>query len=1107
MIRCQSCDATNHEGLSVCETCGTAISAVCSQCGAGNPPLAKFCCGCGSRLEILTQPPQSERPKKPERRQITVVFCDLVNSSALAQAMDPEDWHRLLHRLHTLCSEIVLRRQGYVAQYLGDGLLAYFGYPLAREDSARQAVATGLEVAREVSQIDAVGASDLRLRVGIHTGSVVIGTVGAPVHREWLAFGQTPYLAFRIQEVTPAGGVVLSPDTYRLVKGYFEVQELGDFRLKGFDTQRLKLYQVMGGEGPTSRIEAAAALTPLVGRRAECTVLEEAWRKALAGAAPTLLLLGEPGIGKSRLIHTLKTQLEKQQVQVTEMRCAEQALSTAFHPVLECLQRRVGIHHGEAPDSIIVKLRPELERLGFGTDHVGVIASLLGTPVESTRAIPPDRQREVMFEALSAWILGHAMTDPRLIVVEDLHWADPSTLELLKRLAQSRTGRRVLLLWSARTGFSNPVEDGARSRVLLVPRLGHDDARAVIASVASDKSLPTEIVDRLAARAEGIPFFLEEMTKATIESGAVRETSAGYVLEDRALDSAVPGTLQDSLMARLDRLGDGKSIVQLAAVLGREFGLALFRAVWHRVEPQFEIDLDGAFERLAGAQLIAPAGKGAGGIYQFTHSLVQDFAYQSLLRSDRQEYHRHVGRALVEDFPARADIEPEIVAYHFAAAGRSEEASAYWSKAGERALRASAYTEAISHFNAALKEFTNLTPGAQSPRAELELRSRLGTALIATQGFASSEVEKTFARAAELCAALGDQLPVRVLRGTWVVNLVRGDLPSTQTMVPGLERLVEHTHDDAHGLILNAMLGSFSFFRGDFPKAVEQNGAGVACCDTAQPREQHRALLVEHGFEGFLYPAMFLAWCQTLMGDIDKARQTWRDALALSERIGDPYVSVVAFAFGAAMNHDLNDFESADELATRTRELCQEKGFALWLALATIIGGSCMVAKGAVDQAIAQIQEGLKLLRTIGDNSIYTYYLSYLANAYLKADRPDQATGVLDEALALTQTHVVRFCKPELVRLLGEARVAQGQPKAGRDCLVSALDLSGAAGARLYELRSAVSLARLSRSMANTAEASTMLNRVRKQFGRDVKFPLLRQADHLLESLEHGDVL
>ncbi|HXK17526.1 MAG TPA: adenylate/guanylate cyclase domain-containing protein [Polyangiaceae bacterium] len=766
MTRCPGCDFINTAGSATCAECGTAITLVCVRCNAGNPALARFCCACGSRLDVS---PDSSAPTslaKPERRQLTVLFCDLVGSSRLAQELDPEDWLELLHRLHSRCGEVVTNHHGHVAQFLGDGLLAYFGYPVAAEDSPRRAVAAGLALTQAASAIRIDATRVLKVRVGIHTGPVVVGNVGSRRHQESLALGEVPNLAARIQEVAAEGGVLVSPETFRLVEPFFECRELGPLALKGFDAT-IRLREILKPRGPTTRLEAASALgfTPMVGRGEQLEALSAAWADALSGKGAVALVVGEAGIGKSRLLHSLKSSVRQADATVLELRCSEHAMSTALHPLIECLRTLAGVESGEDAETILAKLAGLLQASGLSLEQVGFVGSLFGV-AQPASGVPPARVRAGVLEALATWLVAGTALDRRLLVVEDLHWADPSTLELLKAIVEKPRAGSLLIVMSARPEFSSDFLAPERIHSITVGRLTGPDTRRLISHVIGEKALPSDIVDRLVQRAEGIPLFLEEMTKAVVESGALRETSTGYELEGSMRESAIPATLHDSLMGRLDLLGQGKPIAQLAAVLGREFSYQLLDSVWSHIRSLPRVHLAEGLERLVGAQVITKHVGAAATVYQFKHSLLQESAYQSLLRGTRREYHLATAQVLLDKFAPRVELEPELAARHFAAAEASHEAADYWNKAGQRALLASAYAEAISHFNGGLEHLLRLSEDAERSRREIDLRARLGVALITTRGFSSAEVEETFSRAAVLCTELGDEIPLRVLYGT-----------------------------------------------------------------------------------------------------------------------------------------------------------------------------------------------------------------------------------------------------------------------------------------------------------------------------------------------------
>ena len=859
MVLCLGCGAPNAPPVSVCQWCGAGLATVCPSCGAGNPALAKFCGGCGGAFE---PGPESLAPisrEKAERRQITVLFCDLVGSTQLARAMDPEDWHQLLNEVHSQFGEVVAEHHGHVAQYLGDGLLAYFGYPTAAQDDPRRAVTAGLALLRQAASLEASTHRNIRIRVGIHTGPVVVGHVGSR-RQESLALGETPNLAARLQEHAPPNCVVVSAETHRLVEGFFLSEALGSLVPKGF-SDPVSLYRVVEESGVTTRLEAASAagLTPLVGREMEAKAIEHSWNLAKARQGPVMLLLGDAGIGKSRLIHELKERLAPHDVSCLELRCSEHARNSAFHRLIEGLQRLAGVRAGESTDQITSKLDRLLGPLGLSQEQIALIRSLLGVPLPSPYSVPTQSLRAALVEAFSAWISGTGESGPTLFVVEDLHWADPSTLELLSALMKRRSPGAVLTVLSARPEFQAEWTTDEHVQTLVPRRLDAQDTMRLITFVAGGEFLPKELVEQLATRADGIPLFLEEMTKAILESGLLRKTDDGYKLDGPIRNSTIPTTLHDSLMGRLDQLGPYKAIVQVASVLGKEFSLRLFESVWRRSPSPADIDVKRGLERVVAAQLISRGREfESDTVYQFKHSLVQEAAYHSLLRSARRNYHLQTAGALRDEFTAQAELQPELVAYHYAAAQMDEQAADFWFKAGQRSIGSSAYLEAISQFSAAVDHLGTLPRSAQRLRREIENRASLGVALLTTRGYAAPEVHETFSLAALLCKELGAELPFRVLYGVWGVNLVRGDLTSVQHMVPTFKRVAQEETDSLSSLAAHAALGTWAFWRGDYAGLREHCAAASRLLDASRARRSTNSCFATTGSRGCSTPTSTL---------------------------------------------------------------------------------------------------------------------------------------------------------------------------------------------------------------------------------------------------------
>jgi class 3 adenylate cyclase/tetratricopeptide (TPR) repeat protein len=1099
MVQCLGCGAQIVASVSKCERCGAGLGSICAHCGTGNPALARFCNGCGERLEPAPDSISRLSREKAERRQMTVLFCDLVGSTQLARSMDPEDWHHLVNEIHSQLGGLVAKYHGHIAQYLGDGLLAYFGYPAAAQDDARRAVTAALALVRKATEIGAATKKSVRVRVGIHTGPVVIGAIGSPGHQESLAIGETPNLAARIQDMAPPNGVVVSRETHHLTKAFFVSKALGDaFVLKGF-SEPVALHLILEESGVRTRLEAASAggLTPLVGRRGESESLLDAWDAALAGHNPIVLLRGDAGIGKSRLIHALKERLAPQGAAVLELRCSEHGRHSPFHPLIEGLQWRGGLRHGDSSTKIASTLDRLLRPAGLSDGQIALVGHLFGLPIRLSYASPPLALHPALIEALSVWILGAGDKGPALFVVEDVHWADPSTLELLASLAKRPPAGKLLTVLSARPEIATDWAAGERVRMLTVGRLDHQDTRQLVAQVAGGKPLPTSLVERLAERADGIPLFLEEMTKSILESGILRETETDFELDEPMRDSSIPMTLHDSLMARLDQLGVDKAVVQVAAVLGREFTLRQLAAVWHRLSLLPSIDLSAGLERIAEAELFTRM-DGSETAYQFKHSLLQEAAYHSLLRSALREYHLESARTLRDDFAAQVELQPEIVARHFTAAQAPDEAADYWAKAGDRSSASASYTEAIGHYQAALEQLSLMASSPSRSRRELDVRVSLGVVLIATRGYAAREVEENYSSAAELCKELGTELPLRVIYGVWVVHFVRGDRARVASMAPTFEALAEDPPNPVAALMAHSALGTLAFWRGEYSKLAAHHAAASALYDARRPEMDHRSLMADHSFDGILNAHLYFAWSLALTGNVEEALKTWQTAATLSDELADPFLIAEALAFGAALHHDIGELQRAGELADRAAQVSAEKGLIFWLAIATIVGGRAAVTRGDPESGLRKIIEGLTMFSVVGVNTPRSYYLCYAAEAYLAMHRPAEAVQALNEALGMTRSNVDRNFEAEILRLLGEAQLAQGDTATARETILQAIDLAQSQGARLIELRAATTLARATSTPGQADQARRLLQDVRSAFGPSADLAPLRRADELL---------
>jgi class 3 adenylate cyclase len=697
-----------------------------------------------------------------ERRQLTVMFCDLVDSTFLAGRLDPEDYRNILHAYYEVCLGVIHQYDGHIAQYLGDGLLIYFGYPHAHEDDAQRAVWTGLDLLTAINTLNVrlrqEKALELAIRIGVHTGLVVMSEIGDKSRPEHLALGEAPNVASRLQALALPGTVVISDVTHQLVQGFFVCEALSDYQLKGV-AKPLSVYRVVQASGVQSRFDVAVirGLTPLVGREQEVGILLERWEQVKEGQGHIVVLSGEAGIGKSRLVQVLKVRLADSAVSL-ECRCSPYYQSTAFYPLIDLLRRTLNWQDDEPSVNRQQKLESFVTQSGLPqAESVPLLATFLSLPLPDDQYPPlplsSQQQRQKILEILLTWLVEQTRQKPVVFIIEDLHWVDPSTLEFLDLLIEQGPMVAMLTVLTCRPNFALPW--GLRTHItpLALSRLSQPQVEAMITGVTDGKTLPSEVIDQLVVKTDGVPLFVEELTKTVLESGWLNEDANRYELRGPLPALEIPTTLQDSLMARLDRLALGKMVAQLAATIGRQFSYDLLRAL----APWDDTTLHQGLRQLVEAELCYRRGLLPQATYMFKHALIRDAAYDSLLRARRHQIHGQIARILEHDPRGIKDREPETIAYHFEAAQEIERAIVYWESAGQLARQRSANQEAATHFIHAIDLLSSM--GEHIDKAELELRLRLalGGQLIACYGNGAPEVEENYERAQALLGRVHDR--------------------------------------------------------------------------------------------------------------------------------------------------------------------------------------------------------------------------------------------------------------------------------------------------------------------------------------------------------------
>jgi class 3 adenylate cyclase len=706
--------------------------------------------------EIAFAPPKTvTETEEAERRYLTVMFCDLVGSAALSARLDPEDMWRVMASYHACITEIISRYHGKVARYMGDGVLAYFGYPLAQEDNADQAVRAALALVDAIANLRTVVGTVLKARIGIATGTVVVSELLIDeITVEKAVVGETPNLAARLQTLAEPGTVLICPSMHRLTGGYFDYREISPLTLKGW-TEPVSIWQVVGTSGVESRFEAkhSAKLPPLFGREEEIDLLVRRWRLATQEEGRAVLLTGEPGIGKSHIAVAFDERLQNEPHITLRYFCSAHHTNSALFPFISQLERVAGFERSDSSSEKLSKLEALIAQSTADPEHMAVLASLLALPAGDhyqCQDLSPQRRKEKTFTALLAQLDGLAARHPVFIIFEDVHWIDPTSLELLAATVEHVPQLRILLLITARPEFTLPWPSYPHLTTISLRRLGRRDGVALVERVTGGKALPREVMDQILAHTDGVPLFIEELTKMVLEVGLLQERDGEFVLERPLPPLAIPTTLQASLMARLDRLSPVREVAQVGAVAGRDFHYELLNAVAGLPSER----LDDALDQLVRSELIFRRGEIPHAVYTFKHVLVRDAAYAGLLKSRRVHLHAAIADALEQRFPEIAQTQPETLAYHLTEAGLIEKAIGYWLQAGKDAALRWANLEAISHLERGIELTGRLPAGERTDKIELDLQMALSPCLIATHGPAANKAVATFSRARELCERL-----------------------------------------------------------------------------------------------------------------------------------------------------------------------------------------------------------------------------------------------------------------------------------------------------------------------------------------------------------------
>ncbi|MBK6769874.1 MAG: AAA family ATPase [Ardenticatenales bacterium] len=1103
-MTCPTCHHDNPAGARFCSMCGCALAPRCPSCGAEAAVGARFCGACGTALAGSPSPggdaappsatggPVAPAPRPPaprtspaapsasaptasaaELRQLTVLFCDLVGSTALSEQLDPEALRDVLRDYQSVAGRVVARYEGHLAKYLGDGLLAYFGYPTAHEDDAQRAVRAGLAILEGLDPLRErmlrEHGAELHARIGIHTGPVVAGDMGADdAHESKAVVGRTPNLAARLQERAAHDTVIISADTFRLVQGYFETVPLGSHALKGI-AEPVDLFHVRSESGARNRLEAAAAgeRTPMVGREPEIGLLAGRWDAVLDGQGQAVLVVGEAGIGKSRIVQAIKEVVAADpSAWLTECFCSPYHTQSALYPVIDLFTRVIfGFGRGDDAAVRLTKIEGFIAQYGLAPEpNVPLLADLLSVGYDGRYpplAVAPERHKQLTLQLMVDLLLRRAAVQPLLLVHEDLHWADPTTLEMLEMLVGAAADARIMLLMTSRPGHDIAVARRSEVAQLTLSRLSDGQTSRVAARISGGLELPAEVMAQIVAKTDGVPLYIEELTKMVIEAGLVVEKGGRYVAVGPIGALAIPATLQDSLVARLDRLSTEKLIAQVGATIGRDFSYDVIAAA----APCDTPTLHAGLERLVGAQLVFQRGTPPDARYVFKHALVQDAAYGSMLTGVRRQHHARIADAYIERFPEVAETQPELVAHHLTEAGDPVHAMSYWQQAGMRALARAAAREAVAHLNKALEELAKWPAGTEHTAHDLALNAALGQAYLIFEGYSSPNVERHLSIARDLCEQLGHP-PVTgpVTWGLWACYLVRGDYARTRTLSDEFRAACERVGDDDGLVEAYMMSGIDRYYVGEAEGASEF----FERCAEAYDPARHSGRILEYGNDsgmaGRAYHSLLLWW----QGRPIEALRVCEEGLAMARAVGHPYMIGFNLTFAARLHQMRHDLPSLFAAADECIAIAVERGFPIWEGYCRIVRGWARVVQGDADEGLAELGAGVDIWRAIGARLWLPYFLGLLADACRLAGRFDDGLAAVAEAQAVAAATGERIDDARLLELRGALRVAKGggegdvdggEIAAGEVDLRDALAMAQAMGAVSWGLQAARSLA------------------------------------------------
>ena len=1078
---------------------------ICAQCQQENPPNANFCNNCGASSNDSDQDSSltSLHDKKiterfAERRQLTILFCDLVGSTPLSERLDPEEYRQVITSYHQVAEKVIMQYNGHIAQYLGDGLLVYFGYPEGLEDAAKLGIQAGLGILKAIANTnkrwEAEGKNPIEIRIGIHTGLAVVD--------DHLALGESVNIAARLEGHAPHNGLVISPSTLNLAQGWFVIKSLGKQVLKGI-SEPMEIFQVLKESGAKTRLEVAksSGLSPLAGRKDELSLLTSCWEKAKNKNGNFLLLNGEAGIGKSRLVDTLEEQIDKESNSwLVAARCSAYQKYSSFYPIIKLFEKDL-LHFevGDDPETKLNKLEGFLSQTDMDLKtEMSLLAEFLSIPSElfPPLIMSPFAKRQRIIEGISKILLNKTIDQTLLLVIEDLHWADASTLEWLNLFIDQLSSHTIFTLCTARPDFHSDWQHRPEVTQINLQRLSTEDMAEIYHHQTKGKALPREIQQHITSKTEGVPLFVEELTKMILESDLLVEKDNGYELTRSMSSISIPSTLQDSLLARLDHLGDVKELVQVGAVLGRDFSFDMLNAVLDHKEAKLEDSLS----QLIDSEIFYRLGQSQTTVYQFKHALIQDAAYESLLRSRRQQLHHQVARVLEDQFIETIQAQPELLAHHYTEAGEQPQAIPIWLRAGQQASQKNAMAEAIAHLEKGISLLPHVENEEDRNNLELDFRLTLGGSFVVAYGFPHPKVGETFNRAREIAQKLevSPKLAI-VLFGLLSYYFNIEDYKVVDEISDNMMIL---SQDKENGywfeLFATQLVGCSRAIKGELKKANRSYDRVLEMFDPSLPFSWELASsgYMEVGAKGWQMV------CLQILGHMDQAKSLSEKQLSFSEDHKDSMTLYHIYTFPSLYGLEAREWQMAEEIMEKYLPIVKAFGDPIFTLTAEVYYNIARAFQGdrmAFEKAVNLIN----VCFDIGFKAFAVSLSPFIGEQYFHIGEHESALSWIEKILDHVNKTGSRIHNAELFRIKGLTLQALGKPdNTVEECFIKALALSRKQAAKTFELRSARDLARIWHNQGRTDEAYSLLKEVYDWFTEGFDSIDLKEAREILELLK-----